>query len=191
VDKIKVEINSPGGDVFDGMAIFNALKSHPATVETCVTGLAASIASVIFMAGDVRQMEEFSQIMLHRAWSFAMGSSTELRKTADQLDRVDGQLISLYNKATNLGADKIENMMEEETWLTSFEAQELGFGEVLSIPESRAQNLFDLSIYKNTPNNLMKYVNEKKLAQVKRDLSEKEKNDEIRNRMKDRLASFV
>jgi ATP-dependent Clp endopeptidase proteolytic subunit ClpP len=182
VSRIKVDINSPGGSVFDGYEIFNSLRSHPAHVETRVTGLAASIASVIYMAGDTRQMEELSQIMIHRAWGMAVGSAPELRETANVLDGIDTQIINLYAKGTGQDHAKIEEMMDKETWLTSLEAQDMGFGEVISTPEARAQNLFDLSIFKNTPADLKQMVDKDRMESFKQELKEKEDNEKIMNK---------
>jgi ATP-dependent Clp endopeptidase proteolytic subunit ClpP len=190
-DIIKVDINSPGGDVFDGFSLYNNLKNHPARVETNVTGLAASIASVIYMAGDVRTMDELSQVMIHRAWALSIGSATEMEKMANTLRKVDGQLISLYSKSTGLDPVKVENMLEEETWMTALEAQEMGFGQVVSAPEAKAKNLYDLSMYKNVPDNLKEITNQKKLEAAKAESEDKRKQDRIREMMKERLAALA
>lgn len=160
VDQIKVIINSPGGSVFGGLGIFNALKSHKAEITTENIGLAASIASVIMMAGDNSFQHEQSMTMIHRAWGVVIGNGAELRDTAAILDKIDGQLISIYAGKTKLDPVVIESMMEKETWLTAAEAQEMNFAKTLEYETIKANAAFDLSIYKNTPDILKKVTNE-------------------------------
>ena len=97
---IRVRIDSPGGDVFDGLAIYNDLISHQARVEVEIVGLAASAASVIAMAGDSVEIAPAAFVMVHRSWSFALGNAGDLRHTADVLDRVDATLTQIYSDAT-------------------------------------------------------------------------------------------
>ena len=97
-DEIEVQINSMGGDVFDGIAIFNALRSHPAKITTRVDGMAASIASVVVQAGDERVMLTGSQMMIHPAFGFAMGDATDMRKLADILDRQTDIIAGIYTE---------------------------------------------------------------------------------------------
>jgi ATP-dependent Clp protease, protease subunit len=120
--QIDLHINSPGGEVFDGITIYNLLKQHPANITTYIDGLAASIASVIALAGDTVIMAENALYMIHNPWGFAMGDATEMRKTADLLDKVGGSLPD----------DEISALMDAETWFTATEAKEMGFIDEIS-----------------------------------------------------------
>ena len=122
VDVINVHINSYGGEVAEGLAIYNMLKNHKAKVETICDGFACSAASVIFMAGDTRVMNPASLLMIHNVWTSAAGDAKELRKTADDLDKITSASIAAYKEHTNLSEEEIKAMLDNETWLTSQEA---------------------------------------------------------------------
>jgi ATP-dependent protease ClpP protease subunit len=136
--RIRLRINSPGGDVFDGYAIYNALKAHPATIDVVVEGLAASIASIIAMAGDTVSMAEPSLLMVHRAWTLALGNAGDLRGTAELLDKVDQQLAGVYAARAGdaLDAAKAYELMTAETWLTPAEARALGLVDAILAPDA-------------------------------------------------------
>lgn len=140
---IDLHINSPGGSVFDGNAIFNALQRHPANITTHVDGLAASIASVIAMAGDVVHMPANALMMIHNPSDMAFGGADDMRQCADLLDKVKGTIISAYDQKTGLGSDKLGQMMDDETWMTAGEAYELGFADSIGEPVT-ATACFDL-----------------------------------------------
>lgn len=135
--EIEVQINSPGGEVFAGVAIFNSLRSHPARVTTRVDGIAASIASVIAQAGDHRVMLSGSQMMIHSAWGLCVGSADEMREMADLLDRQSDVLASIY--AERSGGDKamFRERLAKDTWLTAAEAVELGLADEVVEPERK------------------------------------------------------
>lgn len=128
VEAIDLHLNSPGGIISDGIAIYNALSRHKATVTTYVDGLAASIASVIAMAGDEILMANGSLMMIHDPWSFAIGNAEEMRKEADILDTHKETILNVYEK-NNVKTPRaaIALMMAEETWLDEDEAVEKGF----------------------------------------------------------------
>jgi len=132
VSTINVHINSQGGSVFSGIAIYNVLRAHSATVNVFVEGYAASIASVIMLAGDTREAMQGTSVMIHDPSTFASGTSSDLRKTADVLDSIKEQIISIYVDRTNLTADEATNMMTEETWMGADLAHKLGFATTLS-----------------------------------------------------------
>lgn len=127
VDEITVRLNSYGGEVAEGLAIFNALKSHPAKVTTVCDGMACSIASVIFMAGDERVMNEASLLMIHNAWNSAVGDANEMRKVADQLDSVTKPSKSIYLSMTDLDEEELTKWMDAETWIDAETALAHGF----------------------------------------------------------------
>ena len=127
VNEITVRINSPGGDVFDGIAIYNRLKQHKAKIIVHVDGLAASIASIIALAGDEVIMGEGALFMVHLPWTVAMGNRTDLDNVVNRLIDVEEQLISIYSKKTKIDRVEIKRMLEEETWLDADQAIEKGF----------------------------------------------------------------
>jgi len=126
---ITVRINSPGGDVFAGVSIMNMLKDRDGQVTIIVDGVAASIASVIAMAGDKIIMNTGSMMMIHNAWSVAVGDSEELRKVADTLEKIGESIISVYVARTGLDEEAIKEMLSAETWMTADEAVEMGFAD--------------------------------------------------------------
>lgn len=127
---ITVRINSPGGSVFEGVAIFNLLKQHKGQVTTVVDGFAGSIASVIFMAGDRRLMGEASRLMIHNASTTVFGAySDDLREVADLLDSISTQIRDVYARRVNMTAEEITAAMDKETYYTEAEALEAGFAD--------------------------------------------------------------
>ena len=136
VSKIDVYINSYGGEVAEGLAIYNALKRHKAKVVTHCEGFACSIASVIFMAGDERVMSESSLLMVHNAWSYSQGNAAELRKQADDLDKITQASIAAYKAHSNLSEDEIKALLDAETWILPEEAIEYGFATAIDQTES-------------------------------------------------------
>lgn len=147
---LTLRLNSPGGSVFDGMAIYNLLKAHDAQITVHVDGLAASMASVIAMAGDLIVMPENSMMMIHNPWTMTAGDAEELRKNADLLDKIKKAMISAYTSKTGLSEEMISQYMDEETWFTGSEAAELGFADEVEEPMQMAA-MFDLSKFQNSP----------------------------------------
>ena len=126
---LTVVINSPGGDVYSGIYIFNELKNHEGNVTVRINGLAASIASIIAMAGDKVIMEQSSLMMIHQPHVGSYGNADEMRETADYLDKVGEQLVDIYQSKTGLDRERIVEMLKAETWLDGTEAVELGFAD--------------------------------------------------------------
>jgi ATP-dependent Clp endopeptidase proteolytic subunit ClpP len=128
---LEVHINSPGGDVFDGLAIYNSLAQRPGNVKTVVDGLAASAASFIAQAGTQREISPGAMVMIHEASGVCMGNSADMRELADLLDKVSGNIASLY--ATHSGnPDGWRDAMQAETWYTAQEAVDAGLADGLS-----------------------------------------------------------
>ncbi len=150
VDTLQVRINSPGGDVFDGVTIYNTLARHPAKIETHIDGMALSIASVIAMAGAEIHMAENAMMMIHDPWTFAMGSAEDFRKKAELMDQVKGNLVATYVKRTGLEAEKVADLMAEETWFTANDAKQLGFVDVVT-EEMQIAAKYDLSRFRHAP----------------------------------------
>lgn len=151
VTNINVYINSYGGEVAEGLAIYNALKRHPAQVTTFCDGFACSIASVIFMAGDERVMSNPSRLMIHDAWTLCSGNADELRKQAEDLDNINNAAVKAYMQNINISEEELRAKMKAETWLSEEEALEMGFATRIDEAEATdkpAQNakkrLFDM-----------------------------------------------
>lgn len=125
--QIDLHINSPGGDVFDGTAIYNLLKQHPSTITTYIDGLAASIASVIALAGDTVNMAENATFMVHQPLAMTIGNEDDHQKTLDILHTIGGSIAKTYMAKTEKPENEIRQMMRDETWLDSDGALEAGF----------------------------------------------------------------
>jgi len=145
---IVIRMNSVGGSVFDGLAIYNVLRSHKGYVNVKIEGLSASIASIIALAGDNIEMAENGFFMIHNPFGKSMGGAEDMRKTADLLDKIKQELVNIYATKTQLSDETISNMMDEETWLTSQEAKEMGFIDTITEPIKVAAS-FDFSKFTN------------------------------------------
>lgn len=153
VDLINVRINSPGGNVFDGLAIYNNLAQHPARVEVDVDGMALSIASIIAMAGDEIRIAANAMMMIHNPHGFAAGDAAELRRQADLMDQVKGNLINTYAARTKRDAGEISGWMDEETWFTAQDAVDHGFADAVTEELAVAASC-DATRFRNIPPHL-------------------------------------
>jgi len=132
VNEVNVYVNSPGGGVFAGVAIYNELKRINKPVTSYIDGIAASIASLVVLAADRVVMPSNAMIMIHNPWSIIAGNASELRDMADKLDKItDSTLLTTYQAKTGLSEERIKNMLDAETWLNGKEAVELGFADEL------------------------------------------------------------
>ena len=129
VKTIDLRINSEGGSVFDGKAMYSLLNEHKARVITHIDGLAASAASFVAMAGDEIEISEGGFVMIHNAWMVAAGDAHEFRRTADLLDTVNGTILDVYAARSKLDKGALAKMMNDETWLTAAEAIKHGFAD--------------------------------------------------------------
>lgn len=128
VSQINVHINSYGGEVAEGLAIYSALRRHKARVRTTCDGFACSIASVIFMAGDERLMSDASLLMIHNAWTSAWGvNAADLRKLADDMDAITSASKSAYMARVSITEDELTELMDAETWISPADAVDMGF----------------------------------------------------------------
>lgn len=143
VDVINVYINSYGGEVAEALAIYSALKRHSAAVHTYCDGFACSAATIIFAAGDTRTMGELSLLMIHNCMSYlGYANSEEMRKAAEDNDKINQSSIEAYKKISNLSEDEIKEMMNAETWLTAKECLEHGFAtEIADFEEDDDQTM--------------------------------------------------
>jgi ATP-dependent Clp protease, protease subunit len=151
---IEVHLNSPGGDMFEGIAIYNLLREHPQDVTVKVMGIAASAASIIAMAGNKIEIGAASFIMIHNCWVIAAGNQNDLIGVAEWLKPFDIAMAALYSQQTGISFDDISKMMEAETWISGNEAIENGFADSLL---STDQIIEDVSAKeKSTVNNALR-----------------------------------
>ena len=136
VSQINVNINSYGGEVAEGIAIYNALKRHDAKIVTRCDGMACSIASVIFMAGDERVMYAPSMLMIHNASSMAWGTAADLRKAADDNEKITSMSKAAYMEHVSITEEELTALMDAETWITPAEALNMGFATVVEAHDS-------------------------------------------------------
>ena len=148
---IIVAINSPGGDVFDGTAIYNALKEHPAKIITRIDGIAASMASIIALAGDEITIAPNAYYMIHNAFGFVFGDYRDMQKAADLLDRINNNLAATYSQRTGKSMSDIRDMMDAETWLIGSELVDQGFADSVTQGDSNASAQFNLDMYQHAP----------------------------------------
>jgi len=170
---INLRINSLGGDVFDGMAMYNVIKRREAKTTVYIEGIAASIATIIALGADEVIMAENSLFMIHNAWGGTSGEAKDMRKTAETLDKITSELTDIYVKKTGLSYDALAEMMDEETWLNAQEAFDLGFIDTIS-DSIKVAAKYDVSKFKNITqeeikNKLSININNKKMTNELKD----------------------
>ena len=170
---INLRINSLGGDVFDGMAMYNVIKRREAKTTVYIEGIAASIATIIALGADEVIMAENSLFMIHNAWGGTSGEAKDMRKTAETLDKITSELTDIYVKKTGLSYDALAEMMDEESWLNAQEAFDLGFIDTIS-DSIKVAAKYDVSKFKNITqeeikNKLSININNKKMTNELKD----------------------
>ena len=141
LQRIDLRVHSPGGDVFEGTAIYNLLKHHPARVEGYVDGLAASMATVILMACDVVHIPENGLMMVNKPWGITGGDADDMRRYVELLDKIEDTMVMAYASKTGKSETEIKSLLKEETWMTGREAVEAGFADQLTEPLAAAAQL--------------------------------------------------
>ena len=168
VKNINLHINSPGGSVFEGIAIYNMLKQNPASLNVYVDGLAASIASVIAMSGDAIYMPANAMMMIHNPWTLAMGNAEELRKQADDLDWITESSVQTYlaKAGDKLDEKTLKELMDNETWLTAQEAVDYGLADEVMDANQVAASISKQFVqrYHHVPEQLVEAVQRKQVA---------------------------
>lgn len=154
LEQITLRINSPGGNVFDGFAIYNALVRNPARVIAEIDGMAASAASVVALAGNVVHMASNASFMIHDAWGVVMGTGAAMRKMADVLDKIGDNIADVYVNKSNKKPEQVRAWMAEETWFSADEAKDAGFIDEITNSFAIAA-CFDLSRYRKVPRNIL------------------------------------
>ncbi len=148
---VTIRINSPGGVVHEGMAIYTALKKHTGKVTAYIDSLAASMATIIALAADEVIMSEYGWFMIHNPYGVAMGDANAIRNRANKLEKMQGQMIGIYEKNSDLGEEEIGDAMHAETWYTAQEALDAGFIDSIDEDAEFEALAFDLSAFKNPP----------------------------------------
>lgn len=176
---INVRINSPGGDVFDGIAIYNRLKQHKAKKTVYIDGLAASIASVIALAGDEIIMGDGALYMVHLPWTWAMGNRSELDNVINRLTDIEEQMLGIYSKKSKISRTEMRALLEAETWMNADDAIEKGFA------DKKSEETFAIaaSVFKNSP-----WINKKPEKFVSQTDVVQEKITALRKNLNARLA---
>ncbi|TFI67522.1 Clp protease [Carnobacterium divergens] len=139
-DDIVIKLNSPGGDVFEGIEIYNYLKDHPSNVTVEVTGLAASAATFIIAGADKVIMNVGTSLMIHEASTFSWGNKKDIQKTLNALETIDDSILSIYSDKTGQSTDQLREWMNEEKWFTADEAVEFGFANAVKKKELEENN---------------------------------------------------
>ena len=175
---LHLRFNSPGGSVFDGTAVFNAIKQHKSKTITHIDGLAASIASVIALASDEVRMAENAFLMIHDPWSIVIGNADVMREEADLLDKVGGVIAKTYMDKSGKDEKEIKELMNNETWMTAEEALEMGFIDAIdknTDDEKARATMFDLSVFANVPETLSE------MKATKKDLNQRDLEKSLRD----------
>jgi ATP-dependent Clp endopeptidase proteolytic subunit ClpP len=146
-NQINLHVNSPGGDVFDAVAIYNALKTHRASVNVQIDALAASAASFIAMAGDQISIARNAEMMIHDAHGLAIGNSADMRDLATRLDQVSDNIADIYAQRTGKPVATWRKAMKAETWYSASEAVKAGLADSVVGENDGPGNTWDLSIY--------------------------------------------
>ncbi len=154
VDAVDIYINSPGGSVFEGVAIYNQIKRMDMKKDVHIDGIAASIASIIAMAGDTITIAANGTMMIHDPWGFALGTADEMRKSAEALDLLRGTLLDTYVARTGGDREQISAWMADETWMNADEALRRGFVTAKTQDTQINASFAMLDKFKNTPRGL-------------------------------------
>lgn len=202
IKEINVHINSYGGEVFAGFAIYNMLKQHSAKINTYIDGIAASAASIIAMAGDTIYMPKTSLMMIHNTWSYVKGNAVELRKQAEDMDKINTAIRAAYLEKIKINEDELKQLLDEETLMTAEECIEKGFADKLVEEVDYAQNIYSnktlMSIYNKTKypskiqNSKIEISNEviEKIANKVVELTQKQKILEKKKDLKENKNSW-
>ncbi len=204
--EIIVNINSPGGDVFEGLAIFNILRGLNKKVIVNINGIAASIASVIALAGDEINIADNGFFFVHQVSGGAFGTADDIEKTAEDIRKIQDQIVNIYINKTGLSKEKITQLMEDESLLTAEEAKELGFvdniTEGLKVAASVSKDMKLNDIHKSFKNNVMNdelkkaiegvksWANETFEAFKKHPENNEEKGAEFKKEFEDKLTAL-
>ena len=148
---VHLHINSPGGDVFESVAMASAISAHDGDVIVSIDGVAASAATRVALAGKEIRIADSGLLMIHNSWTIAWGNAEEIRKTADLLDKVDAGIVADYTRKAGASEQQVRDWMAAETWFNAQEALDNKFVDAIDSTIQAAANKWDLSAYQNAP----------------------------------------
>ena len=181
VSTLNVRINSPGGSVVEGMAIYNALKEHQARKVVHIDGAAYSMASIVAMVGDEIRIADGAFVMIHNPYGVFEGDAEQLRKYADLLDKNQQHMVGIYSEKTGLAADEVNRLMAEETWLDAADAVAKGFATKV-IGKAKAAAEVKLDGFKNIPQAVKDFYTEARAGTSGKeptDMADQSKNEPV------------
>jgi ATP-dependent Clp protease protease subunit len=199
IEVLDIYINSPGGDVFASQAIYSMLARHSATKNVFVDGLAASGASLVAMVGDTVTVYKNAMLMIHNPWTFGWGFASDLRKIADDLDKIREAMIPVYTEKSGLSREEVIKIMDAETWLTGDEALEKGFADQVMDAKEVAASLnggqatingqvVDISRFKNFPKDKLAAIAAATQARAEEIAAEQERKQQAEREALERQA---
>lgn len=171
---LTVRINSYGGSVSEGLAIYGLLSDFKGNLRTIVDGFACSAASIIFMAGKERIVPENGLLMIHNAWSYVEGDSNAMKKAAEDLEKITQPSVNIYVAKTGLSEKEVKKMMDEEKWITSQEAFDMGFS-TAQVKKDDAQQALEANYMFNLVLKLKE--KDKEIENLKKEIEEKTPNE--------------
>lgn len=193
--ELNVHINSLGGSTYQGLTIYNLLKQHKAKINMYIDGIAASAASIIAMAGDKVYMPRTSMMMIHNCWTWLEGNAKDLRKTADDMDKLATAYKAAYLSKINITEEKLDKLLDEESYLTADECVEMGFAdEVLELDEKSLVNQYSSRLLCNLVNKTRRKseekdksinLNEESVQKIKNAIISELENRQIINKTKE------
>lgn len=183
IDTLNIYINSPGGNVFQGQAIYSILKRHKAYKNVYVDGIAASIASVIAMAGDAIFVPKNGMMMIHRPWTVAIGNMDDMLAAAESLEKIGISIKATYMERFKESEDKLQELLDAETWLTADECLEYGLCDEITEEKQIAASVNSkvLANYRNVPEFLKSNVGGDEQEEQKRAAIAERSQENIEN----------
>ena len=178
---VNVRINSPGGSVFEGYGIYNNLRKHKGKVTTYNDGLAASAASIVFLAGEERIASSLSMVMIHEAATIAFGNADDFLKVADLLEQINGQLAQVYANVSGVDKAEILQMMADETWLDFDSSLAMKFATGKEEDRKVESKIVPKGMYKNTPANYLKSEQMLKMVKNRPDATTEKRYEKLFN----------
>lgn len=183
LSELNVHINSYGGETFQALAIYNLLKQNKAKINVYIDGIAASSASIIAMAGDHIVMPKTSLIMIHNCWTWVCGNAEELRKTADDMEKIAEAYKSAYLNKVNISIEKLEELLSNESYLTAEECLEMGFADEI------VENKEDNSVNQYANMSILRLVN--KVKENEKQQCNVAVNDETVTKIADKISKMI
>lgn len=180
---VTVRINSPGGYVDQGLAMYNAIQRHDGDVTVAIDALAASAASFVAMAGKRIEIAENALVMVHNVWTITMGDKNDHQRTIDRLDKWAEQIDAMYVKRTGMDAAALRAMLDAETWLTAAEAVSMKFADAITADPGVAASAIKKGRYRNTPASVL-------LGELPREQARKRREQDAALRLRLTRARF-